>query len=65
MKDKAKKIPRLPMEVVITLRTKGGPQTTMKGRRGYDRQRAKHQIRESLKNDSQSFLSLYWKYGFR
>lgn len=37
------------MEAVKILRTKGGPQTTIKGKRGYDRLRAKHEIQESIK----------------
>lgn len=39
MKKKKKKVlmPRLPMETVKLLRTKGGPQSTKKGDKGYNR----------------------------
>ena len=41
MKKKSqKKIkPRLPMEAVKTLRSKGGPQSSNKGKKGYDRKK--------------------------
>jgi hypothetical protein len=52
MKNKEEKfIPRLPMEAVLALRTKGGPQSSKKGNRGYDRHRKKNVILESLKKD--------------
>lgn len=40
--------PRLPMEAVKALRTKGGPESGKKGKRGYDRNHAKQDFRESL-----------------
>ncbi len=68
MKNKTKKIiPRLPMEIVLALHTKGGPQSSKKGGRGYDRQRDKNEIRESLKKDDSHFFpnSYFQKCGFR
>ena len=41
MKNKKRLTPRLPMEAVETLRHKGGAHSTKRGKRGYDRKRAK------------------------
>ena len=43
--------PRLPMEAVMLLRSKGGAQGTPKGSRGYNRQQAKAITRKENDND--------------
>lgn len=45
MKQKTFK-PRLPMDAVILLRTKGGAHSTPKGKKGYNRNAAKAQLRK-------------------
>ncbi len=43
MKKKKKRVltPRLPMETIKFLRSHGGPQTSKKGKKGYDRKAEK------------------------
>ncbi len=43
------KRPRLPEDVWKLLRSKGGPQSTEKGVRGYDRKNSKREMRKLLK----------------
>lgn len=41
MKKQKQIKPRLPMEAVLALRSKGGAHSTKRGKRGYDRKRTR------------------------
>jgi hypothetical protein len=47
MKERKSIKPRLPIEAVNLLRTRGGVQTTKKGKKGYDRNKEKEDLRRA------------------
>jgi len=48
-------VPRLPKEAVELLRKKGGPQSTKKGKKGYDRKTEKQKEGQDIENNDLPF----------